>query len=203
MTSSEGVALHPALKGVLGELFGGSKSAPRRLRQRRTNHLSDPSALVGRQGIPLHVSVRRFEHSVELVRCQLVRREDAVRVGVLLDRVGQVLADGLHARDVLLALLVAKLFPVAQLERLVSVVGLLEEAEATLLVARETGLEDVAEERLVGLGGRVEELLGVVGLEPLLEMSELLVVSLGGGEGDLVGGEAARGSVSMALTRPR
>lgn len=51
---------------------------------------------------------------------------------------------------------------------------------------------------LVG-AGLVEEILRVVGLEPLLEVSELLVIGLRAGEGDLVRREAVKSKRQRCL----
>jgi len=74
MSTSQRVSLHPALERVFGQ------------------HLDDSAAIVSGLGIPLEVSVRDFKSRVQLVRGDLVRREDSERVRVELNDLGHVLA---------------------------------------------------------------------------------------------------------------
>lgn len=48
-------------------------------------HLDNPTTVVGSLGIPLEVSVGDLEAFVELVRVELIRREDSESLGVHLD----------------------------------------------------------------------------------------------------------------------
>ena len=75
VSASEGITLQPPLQRVLRE------------------HLDDPTAIVGRLWIPLEVSVGDFEAFVELVRVELVGREDPESLWVELDHLGDVRPD--------------------------------------------------------------------------------------------------------------
>jgi hypothetical protein len=77
MTPRQRVSLHPPLKRVLGQ------------------HLAHPAANVGRLGVPLEIAVRDAKALVELVRVELVGREDAERGRVELDNLLEVRADAM------------------------------------------------------------------------------------------------------------
>jgi hypothetical protein len=84
--------------------------------------------------------------------------------------------------------------PSGEVERLVRVVSLLDEAETPLVVLRE-GLEQLCLENGTLLDvvlREVEVLVGLVRLEPALEVGVRLLVSLGVRKRNLVRGEAVR-----------
>lgn len=75
MSTRQGVTLQPSLQSMFRQ------------------HLYNSTAVVGRLWVPLEVSVSDLEAFVELVRVELVGREDAERLGVEFDDFGDVRAD--------------------------------------------------------------------------------------------------------------
>ena len=163
--TSQGVSLHETLTHVLAQ---------------HLNHTT--TARVG-ELIPLEVAVGIFEDGVQFITFQLIRREQSHGVRVFHEDSIDQLAIDLHCTFIC-AFLRTELLPVRQFRCDIAVVGFNALAQLLRVFCWNNRLDLVDY-----IAVFCKKFFGLIAGEPILQKTQLLLITLGLGQGDLVGME--------------